>query len=164
MNSPTPCLSAAVAANAPQQALNLIVRDLTGRGINCSYTPDGYLLAPGTGADGFDVLVFKNGTHFTICFDGLEERVSTGSEVIDWITRVHDAGFRLRTDFVGEQPRRWTLEQNDGDGHWQPVLGSGHVGWFRRGKALRTTYRKNACAASATVRAGALVGIDAAAI
>jgi tetratricopeptide (TPR) repeat protein len=114
------------------------------RGIDCSYISDQCLSMPACGPDGFDILVFHTGGSFVICLDGLEEHLASDDDVIEWAMRAQSADFRLRTDFAGNRPCRWSLEQRQANGAWHTVLASGYVHWFRSRRTLRTQYRSNA--------------------
>lgn len=128
----------------PERPLRRIAYLLAHRGIDCRYNNGPYLSVAASGPDGFEILVLESSAGFILCFGGLEEHVASDRDVVDWVTRANNSNFRLRTDFAGSKPCRWSLERLEPQGAWVPVLETGHAGWFQSKRRVRTEYRCNA--------------------
>jgi tetratricopeptide (TPR) repeat protein len=127
-----------------EHPLQRIAHHLAHRGVACTNIDDEHLNVPATGPDGFEILIIRSGPGFLLCIGGLEEHVSSDQDAIEWAARAQSSEYRLKTDYAGTVPRRWSLERLQRDGAWQTVLASGHVGWFQSKRHSKTEYRSNA--------------------
>lgn len=97
---------------------------------------------PATGPDGFAIVLWYDVHGIRACFGGLEQDFDTLQGATAWIERAVSGEYRLRIDFVGKRPVKWTLERADGapDGD---QLSFGYVVLFAAFMKRRTVYLQN---------------------
>jgi hypothetical protein len=91
-------------------------------------TPGGshlFVSIPSAGPNGFEILIWPGSGNVRVCFGGLEQDFSTVSSARIWIERAMSQQCRLRIDFAGKRPYRWTLNFTGPDGSIIDTLMSG---------------------------------------
>ncbi len=94
------------------------------------------------GPEGFDVSLEVASDGYRVSFEGWHEEFSSEAEALNCLAFGLSTACRLRTDYRGDFPYRWTVEGLD-NGSWQADSTTGLVlfpFWRRR----RVAYRQNA--------------------
>ena len=103
----------------------------------------GQVMIPASGPDGFDIHLTDNGSGATGDFGGLVQDFSSFDEALNWAERAVLEDYRLRIDFAGANPWRWTLEKLVRDGGVIDIFSSGHLVLFPSLRKGSVSYRRN---------------------
>lgn len=102
------------------------------------------ILIPRTGANGFDILLWRCGSEVTGDFGGLVEDFSDLDEALNWAERCHNEEYRLRVEFAGRRPFRWALERMLPNGGLIRIFEVGYPLLLRRLLPRSVRYFENA--------------------
>lgn len=93
------------------------------------------------GPEGFDVSLATSPGGYTVAFDGWHEEFTSEADALDCVAFGLSVACRLRVEYRGGTPCRWTVEALEG-GQWRPDSTTGLLltpFWRRR----RVAYRQN---------------------
>ncbi len=93
--------------------------------------------------DGFDITLYSLEDRVIAWFGGLDCEFSSLAEAAEWVCRARSPDYRLRIDYIGNDPIRWTLEHVPRDGAPRDALASGYPVLFPAFRRKRSEYRHN---------------------
>lgn len=100
-------------------------------------------LFPARVATGFDIHMQWTQHNVTADFGGLVQDFGSVDEALSWAEGTFTEDYRLRTDFIGRRPWRWTLEKITSEGSIVTICSSGQAVWFSAWGRPSTEYRSN---------------------
>ena len=101
------------------------------------------VIIPASGTNGFDIYVHRTAHGASADFGGLSQDFSTFDEALNWAERAVLEDYRLRIDYAGANPWRWTLEKLVRDGGVIDIFSSGYIVLFRSLRKQSVMYRQN---------------------
>lgn len=93
---------------------------------------------------GFETSIHACGGTYSISIGGLVQDFDTLDEAVTWAARAQQPDRRLRIDYAGRHPVRWTLERLKPDGTIEEELVSGRTYLIASLLHRRTEYLSNA--------------------
>ena len=103
----------------------------------------GRVIVPASGPGGFEIELLQTPDGATADFGGLTQDFSSFGEALNWAERAVLEDYRLRIDYAGRNPWRWTLEKMVRDGGVIEVFTSGTLLLFPWFRPRSTTFRQN---------------------
>ena len=101
------------------------------------------VIIPASGSNGFDIHLHRTAHGASADFGGLFQDFGTFDEAFNWAERAFLSDYRLRIDYAGASPWRWTFEKLVRDGGVIEIFSSGHLVLFGSLRKRSVVYRKN---------------------
>ena len=103
---------------------------------------------PASGPRGFEIRVWWSAGGINVCFGGLEQDFESFDGAAVWVRRAMSDDHRLRIDFFGRRPYRWTLEPIAAESGTGERLVYGHPMLTAPFRKKSSVYRQNTGSAS----------------
>ena len=111
----------------------------------CGHMQDDDTVAfPRAGPIGYDILLTHDGGQTIGDFGGLIQDFASFEEALNWVERAFEENYRLRIDFAGDRPFRWTLEKVLATGGFVEMFAAGNTLLPRRLTVNSVRYFTNA--------------------
>jgi hypothetical protein len=101
----------------PSPGIRRVEERLRRGGVTYRVGPERIEVSPSS-SDGFTVGLLGSAAPFTVYFDGWHEDFATEEEALNCFTFGLSGGCRLRVEYRGRTPVKWTVQSREQTGEW----------------------------------------------